>query len=43
MRKWLKVLILPAVLIFCLAAGAEAVTFDSSGGSSPSVKKSGKP
>lgn len=43
MRKWLKVLILPAVLIFCLAAGAEAVTFGSSGGSSPAVKKSGKP
>ncbi|GAB1399872.1 hypothetical protein MASR2M79_02410 [Aminivibrio sp.] len=43
MRKWLKVFILPAVLIFCLTAGAEAVTFDSSGGSSPAVKKSGKP
>ncbi len=43
MRKWLKVFIMPAVLVLCLAAGAEAVTFGSSGGSSPAVKKSGKP
>ncbi len=43
MKNWLKVFILPAVLIFCLAAGAEAVTFGSSGGSAPPVKKSGKP
>ncbi len=43
MRKWSKVFIMMAALIFCLSACADAVTFGSSGGNAPAVKKSGKP